>query len=111
MLTVIEVKTQMAQIIAESQGEGSRTKINRLRKRMQYLNLIHAYLLEVPSVDYLFMELKRLNKRMDVLVERYKDWVPPDGLTYKQARVLYEKEMGILNIKQQIKAIKFILKK
>ncbi len=111
MITIKEVKTQMAETIESIAQEAKKSKISRLKKQYQFLVLIHNYLRTIPEIDYIRSILNKKIKDIEIIADRYKEWTPPNGLDFAQARRFYDKEMGVPHIKNQIKALKYILKK
>jgi hypothetical protein len=73
MITLLEVKTQMAQVQEFGLSASEKKEKDRFAKRYTFLRTVHDYLLGVPSDDYIKATLKRLEHLMEVANERFQD--------------------------------------
>lgn len=115
MRTLLEVKTEIAEILSMAEHEADSKIRSRYRKRLAYLAIIKNYLTDIPSVDYVRYELKKLNHLLSVVTNRWLEWLAEQQaeipkITLSEAKKKFDKEYDIPKMKLQIRALKYILK-
>jgi hypothetical protein len=83
------------------------SQISRRKNRIEYLNIVKAYLETDPSLDYINHEINRIENRVALLSNSF------DRSQYKdpkEAFKKYEKEMGIPLLRQQVRTLRYIKK-
>lgn len=119
MKTLLDVKTEIAQVRSMADSEGDEKILKKYRKQLQYLSVIKNYLEESPSIDYLSFELKRISAKIAAVEARFKEWLDgctSDGkelpqLALSEAKKKFNKDYDVPHLKEQLKALKYILKK
>lgn len=118
MRTLLDVKTEIA-TLTESCVEygangsvmvtGSLTtrQLSRIRNRISFLRLVEKYLEDSPDELYLGREIKRIENRINKIIEAFDPTQYADPTEPKKE---YEKEMGIPQLRLQLKTLRFIKK-
>lgn len=107
MRSLLDVKTEIATLI-EDCTTGSALKqsqISRRKNRIQYLKMISTYLESGPTISYIDLEIDRIQNRIALLSNSF------DRSQYKdpkEAFKKYEKEMGIPDLRTQLRTLRFI---
>ena len=86
----------------------------RMRKTEKSLNLhrqYKRYAQTLPSQKFLEEELKRLQKRLQFILDGYDSWLKHNQIptSVKNPQKLYESEMDVPKIKSQIKSMEYLL--
>lgn len=119
MKTLIDVKRDIADIkmqIKEMDPKLDRAKINRLKKRIVWLNQVILYLEKEPDAEYLM----KTKYRLIVSIDAHQRIGPLDARSklidrattnpeLKKEIVKYDRESGIKKMKDQIRFINYIL--
>ena len=103
MRSLLEIKTEMASIL-ETHYEKPRER-SKAQKRMQFLKMAEAYIESQPDEYFVSKEIKRLETRNNLILSQ----VDLNRMTKKEKRD-YEKEHGVVLIRQQLKALRYIKK-
>lgn len=107
MLTLNDVKAEMQTVLAiKEKKDVEKKELNRARKRMRELNLFKQYLETNPDEHFIRKEIGRVSNRIELLTPAAAIWMKWD--TKKKTE--YSKENGITHLKEQLKALKYILK-
>jgi hypothetical protein len=109
MKNLQEIKAELHELLGVKQYEKTPHELNKIRKRIQFLNLCVKYLESSPDEKFLNSEVKRLSHRLKRIDEEYKYFTPPMGLKEREARAFYNKEFGVTHINQQLKTLNFLL--
>jgi hypothetical protein len=107
MKTIQEIDYEIGKALHQADETEKETQLNRVRKRVQFLNTCKMYLLTRPDEAFIIKEIERLEKRIKLLDEGFIHFRPPLGHT-GNPRLLYEKETGIPALKTQLDTLKFI---
>jgi hypothetical protein len=86
--------------------------LNKMRKRLEFLELVKKYLESEPTQEFVAKEKARISHLVTTIVDGYgawQAWNKDKGETYKEQRDYYEKEMELKKYKTQFKALDFIL--
>lgn len=119
MKTLIDVKNEISDIkvqIKEMIPELYKAKINRLKKRIVWLNQVIMYLENEPDAEY----LRKTKLRLIVSIDAHTKVGPLDNRNelidrattnteLKKEIVKYDRESGIKKMKDQIRFINYIL--
>lgn len=105
MKSLLDVNAEISEIIA-SQGrfENKRAE-SRAKKRLQFLNMVKMYIESQPDEYFVAREIFRLEKRVNLLSDSFDESQYKDA---REARKKYEKEVGIPDLRSQIKVLRFI---
>ncbi len=109
MRSLLDVNTEIATLIEEC-TTGSKLKpaqISRRKNRIEYLKTIKAYLETGPKLEYIDLEIDRIENRIALLSNSF------DRSQYKdpkEAFKKYEKEMGIPDLRTKLRTLRFIKK-
>jgi len=107
MRTLYDIKTEIALRTDEADHADTKAKRTRAVNRVVYLRMIEKYLEGDPSEFFILKEIQRIENKILKLMEgfnpeHYKDATEP----LKK----YQKEMGIPQLRLQLKALRFIKK-
>jgi hypothetical protein len=102
MRSLLDVNTEIAALIEQRGHFESKRQEATAKKRVQFLNVAKMYIETCPDEYFISKEIRRLENRINLLS---KD--APDK-KWKEAFKKYEKEMGIVELRQQLKALRFI---
>jgi|SRR6478736_383541 len=109
MRSLLDVNTEIATLIEEC-TTGSALKpaqISRRKNRIEYLKTIKSYLETNPNLDYIDLQIDKIENRIALLSNSF------DRSQYKdphEAFKKYEKEMGIPELRKQVRTLRFIKK-
>jgi hypothetical protein len=110
LLTTAVENRKLHKEAARSEGKDE-AKIKRAdaraRKDCDFYRLIKSYLEHSPTAEYITKEIQRINKRIDLINEGFRHWLEtnPGSINPKAS---YEREMGVPDLKQQLRALQFI---
>jgi hypothetical protein len=107
MRSLLDVNTEIAVLVEEcTSGSGLKpAQISRKKNRIEYLKTIKAYLETGPKITYIDLEIEKLENRIALLSNSF------DRSQYKdpkEAFKKYEKEMGIPELRKQVRTLRFI---
>lgn len=107
MRSLLDVKTEIATLIEECTTGSVLTpaKLSRKKSRIEYLKVIRNYLESGPTLEYIDLEIDKIENRISLLSNsfdrsQYKD--PKDA--FKK----YEKEMGIPDLRTKVRTLRYI---
>lgn len=107
MRSLLDVNTEIATLIEEI-TTGSILKpvqVSRKKNRIEFLKLIKKYLESGPTLEYINLEINRLENRITLLSNSF------DRTQYKdpkEAFKRYEKDMGIPPLRVQVRTLRYI---
>src|ERR1700721_1062937 len=82
---------------------------NKIKKKIQFLTTIVRYLETFPSEEFIKTEISRLNKRVSMVKDQFKDYVRSKYFEKEKDKLkAYLKECGVPKLKLQLKALRFI---
>jgi len=83
----------------------------RLNKQLRFLKFIKTYLETNPRPEFVQKELESVVLRIGRIDGGYMIWAAGRALTaYKDPKKAYTNEMGLPQLKEQMKTLKYILK-
>ena len=83
----------------------------RLNKQIKFLKFIKTYLETNPRPEFVQSELETITIRIGRIDEGYLVWAAGRAITaYKDPKKAYTNEMGLPQLKEQMKTLKYILK-
>lgn len=108
MRSLLDVKTEIETLKEDCKEKGlKRSQLSRKKKRIKFLAIVQAYLETSPDELYLGREIKRIENRINALVDSFD---PTQFKDPKEPKKKYEKEMGIPQLQQQLRTLRFIKK-
>jgi hypothetical protein len=107
MRSLLDVKTEIAEIITSREDGMTKYQYARAKSRLAFLKVIEMYLENAPEELFISREIKRLENRISLICNNFNDSEYKDP---KEARKKFEKEMGIPDLRTQLRALRFILK-
>lgn len=112
MITLQRVKGEIVSIESMTKQVWDmlkKSQVKAKKKRLAFLRLIFSYLKHEPKEDYIQKEVNRLGHRIYLLDKLYIE-IPDKPKDEREFMKNYKKENNYKGIKEQIKALKFILK-
>ena len=84
---------------------------NKDGKLMMFLQQVKYYLESRPSEEFLNSQLLALENKLDLINKNFKPWfdADPKNRRHEKPLAVYEKEMDVKKIKDQLKTITYIL--
>lgn len=119
MRTLLDVKTEIAELLAECGVGGgangstivttsiTKNKLARNKNRIEFLRVVEKYLEDAPDELYLGREIARIENRITLISNSFDDTQYKDPT---EARKTYEKEMGIPHLRLQLRTLRVIKK-
>lgn len=106
MKSLLDVKTEIASL-NESRKETELTprQESRAKNRIEFLKTVELYLENNPDELYLGREIKRIENRINKIIESFD---PTPFQDPKEPKKEYEKEMGIPHLRLQLKTLRYI---
>jgi hypothetical protein len=113
MKTVQEINGAISDNVALMKRDGTLPRTYKLlAKKNKFLQEIIMYLETNPKLEFLQSERNRLSKLISSKEEQYDYWsrnICDKSLEVKKRKSTFDRELGITNLKRQLKTIKFIL--
>lgn len=111
MLTLQKIKSLQADILWSMEFTKPDSKERtRLRNKMEYLKGIELYLESNPTEVFLLQEKERLTKAINTRRDNFKAWMANQVyMSEKIGLKKYEQQVGIPDLKRELKTINFIL--
>jgi hypothetical protein len=113
MKTVQEINVAISDNVALIKRNGTPLRTYKLlAKKNKFLQEIIMYLETNPKLEFLQSERDRLSKLISSKEEQYDYWsrnICDKSLEVKKRKSTFDRELGITNLKRQLKTIKFIL--
>ena len=107
MRTLLDIKTEITEILSARKEELTKRQISRNRNRVAFLNHISMYLENNPDELYLGREIGRIENRMKLIYDQYPgEW----SLVDKDTKKKYEQENDIPKLRLQLRVLRFIKK-
>jgi hypothetical protein len=101
-----EVNEEISKLLETNRRETKRTVLSRILKRLEFLKLIKNYLTENPTEEFVSKEIARIENRINALMALF------DAKAYKEpkkAMEKFERDNGIPKLREQLRALRFIL--
>src|SRR3954467_5614827 len=107
MRSLLDVNTAIATLIEECTTGSALTKaqLSRKKNRIEYLKTIKNYLESGPTLEFIDLEINRLENRIALLSNSF------DRSQYKdpkEAYKKYEKDMDIPFLRKQVRTLRYI---
>ena len=106
-----EIKEATADLTKEYKKSSSKeATANRLKKKIQFLNLCKKYIESSPSSEFIDKEILRLENRINLLSA---DFVEPENVdkkTLAKLKSAYGSEMGIPKLRVQLRTLRYLAK-
>jgi hypothetical protein len=113
MKTVQEINVAISDNATLMKRDETRPRTYKLlAKKNKFLQEIIMYLETNPKLEFLQSERDRLSKLISSKEEQYDYWsrnICDKSLEVKKRKSTFDRELGITNLKRQLKTIKFIL--
>jgi hypothetical protein len=113
MKTVDALQKTIHELTVAGQAAAEAKKVKekaRIGKRVAHLKMCVSYLKSDPSEDFIKKERDRVANRINLLLEA---WIEPhESVQEKEAKKmkkLYEKDMGIPQLRNQMSVLNFLL--
>ena len=115
MRTKREVFKEIETVINESKSiQDCRYKRN-IQKRVEFLRQMQFYLETNPTIDFLQKQYDKLSNKIDCIDKEYFDnyeWASKlDVITRRKTRNTFDEMYDVKKIKNQMKSLKYLLKK
>lgn len=118
MLQLATVKNEMNDLISDREQNYTgreltakeKKQLVKMRKRMQYLKIMHGYLESCPTKEFVKKEIDRIENRITIIDANFSHLAIGHENAIKTARKEYEKENGIPHLRIQLRALRFINK-
>lgn len=108
MRTLLEVKTEIITLAEEINAGGlKKIQVSRKKNRIEFLKTISNYLETTPTQKFIDLEIDRLQEKIAILSNRF------DPADYKDPRMAFkqhEKDMGIPQLRTQLRTLRYIKK-
>lgn len=115
MITISKLTEELSKKMLQLENDGSgmkkmdRTKI---ANRITFLRTTISYLEQDNREVFLESELERLNTRIQLINDDYSDWIPTRYFEKEKDKLKeYLKVTGVPKLKNQVRALRFILDK
>lgn len=106
MRTLLEVKTEIATLFEDcTHMANTPAQLSRKKNRILFLRLVERYLETAPDELYLGRDIARLENRITALIDSFD---PTQYKDPKEPKKKYEKEMGIPELRVQLRTLRFI---
>lgn len=116
MRTLLAVKTEIAELTESIVAPGANgtailvgsltpQKLSRIKNRISFLKIVQRYMEEAPDELYITRDIKRIENRITALIDSF------DPTQYKdstEAKKKYENDMGIPQLRIQLRTLRFI---
>lgn len=114
MIKFDAVTAEIKDILVTDRNGMKKSQKDKMKRRYLLLELVKKYLETEPNEDFVKKEKARLAKRISLINDGFGAWLAfgynkQKGEDYKQQRAAYDKEQDTKHLKDQLKAIEFIL--
>ena len=110
-----EVSKEIETIINESGRISDCNYKRKIQKRVEFLKQMQFYLETNPTIDFLQKQYDKLSSKIDCIDKEYFDnyeWASKlDAITRRKTRNTFDEMYDVKKIKNQIIALKYLLKK
>jgi len=106
------VEAEIKEIRASARNDMKKHALNKLRKRLEFLEVVKKYLESGATHEFVLKEKERIAHLVTTITDGFGAWSvwnKDKGESYKEQRDFYEKEMELKKYKLQFKALDFIL--
>lgn len=108
MKTISQIKQEVLSVEREYREVLMPKKI---RKHLLVLNQCVLYLETSPNKEFVNHQLETVSKKIDAAKARFTEWLQntPEAKKVKNPRALYDSEMGLKELRLQLKTLKYLL--
>ena len=112
MRTIEDIKSEIQEITTSTGTYHlNKREINRLVKRIEFLNKVIRYLETNPSIEFLGKERLRLQNYLKKANEGFNNWASLNKHSSpSKLKAAFKSELGLNKIATQIKTLEYILK-
>jgi hypothetical protein len=106
MKTLQEVNEEIQKLLDTNPKDVKRTQLSKIKNRLEFLKVIKNYLLENPTEQFVAKEVKRIEDKINAIMSQF------DKSAYKEpkpAMLKFERDNKIPHLRDQLKALWFIL--
>lgn len=106
MKSFSEVNDELQVLLKTNPRETKRTVLGKIKNRIEFLRLIRNYLLASPTEEFVTSEIARIENKINATMSLF------DAKLYKDPKPAmhkYERENKIPHLREQIRALRFIL--
>lgn len=106
------VNQEIKEILSTDREGMKKYALNKMRKRLEFLEVARKYLESEPANDFVVKEKSRIDKIIKAInsgFSAWSQWNKDKGEDYKSQRTAYDTEMELKKYKTQFKALDFIL--
>lgn len=113
MKTLKDIKAEEKELIkelTELKDIIDKRRLKAVKSRLSLIRLLKNYLESNPRPEYIERAIKDLTVRIDILEGRYDLWRKNRDISARNPRAVYYTEVGMANLKKQLKAMKWLSK-
>lgn len=114
MITIKEIDAYISNCLLEIDHTESKKQKNKIIKKLNFYKLIRSYLQSEPSEIFIKKSLEDIQFKISIIKERFPIFMQIEkrnGHTINQIETKYFKDNHIPLYTEQVKALKFLLKK
>jgi len=115
MRTKRKVFKEKETVINESKSIQDCNYKRKIQKRVEFLKQMQFYLETNPTIDFIQKQYDKLSSKIDCIDKEYFDnyeWASKlDAITRRKTRNTFDEMYDVKKIKNQMKALKYLLKK
>lgn len=114
MITLQKVNTEIAEIYNTDRDSLKPGQKSRLKSRLSLLKVVRNYLETAPTEEFCMVEKRRIQRLVTTKSDSFGQWKEGNkdkGQTDKELWKAFEKEYDFKKLRQQIKALGFIINK
>lgn len=110
MKTVNEITKEIDEAVRSINKNSLKAELDAVKKRVVFLRECEMYLESGPREEFILQQKSEVERRIELLPTHFEGWKTGKVLTkYKDPYASYCSEMGLSNMKAQIKTLNFIL--
>lgn len=113
MITASKIDALLEPIIRERKDYNYKVenprKDSRLKKQCEFYRVVKSCLEHNPTQEFIKKEIDRISNRLQAIDREFKYWHdthPATGVL--NPKTVYERELGVPDLKQQLRALQFI---
>ncbi len=113
MKTLPQIQLERSQIFESVLNDEmimTKPELAKAQKRVQFLNLCVNYLKTDPKEDFILKEINRIETRLQLINDQYKEWLPIEQYEdSKQRFAAYLSLNKTKDLKEQLKTLHYLL--
>ena len=106
MKALAEVNEDIKRLLETDRKQLKRTQVGKVLNRLEFLNIIKGYLMTSPTEEFIVSEIARIENKINATMALFDDKLYKDP---KPAKHKFERENKIPHLRDQIRALRFIL--